>query len=107
MYQAWEERNPAKRIALAHDALVLSADCADAYVLLAEEESPTLRDALVYWQDGVAAGERALGPEYFRDNAGHFWGLLETRGYMRARIGLASTLWRLNRKEESLEHYRV
>jgi tetratricopeptide (TPR) repeat protein len=106
MYQAWEETNPAKRIALAHDALVVSANCADAYVLLAEDEADTLNRALELYQEGVAAGERALGAKYFKRNAGHFWGLLETRPYMRARAGLARTLWRVKRYDEAIAHYR-
>jgi tetratricopeptide (TPR) repeat protein len=106
MYRAWEERNPAKRIALAHDALAASPNCADAHVLLAEEEAPTVEKALEYYRKGVAAGERALGPEYFAENAGAFWGLLETRPYMRARLGLADALWRLLQTDEAIAHFR-
>ncbi len=106
MYRAWEQTNPAKRIALAHDALALSPNCADAYVLLAEEEADTLNRALELYQRGIEAGERALGAKYFKRNAGHFWGLLETRPYMRAREGLARTLWRLKRYEQAIAHYR-
>jgi tetratricopeptide (TPR) repeat protein len=107
MYKAWEESNPAKRLNLAHKALATSPDCADAYVLLAEEEADTLARAEAYYQKGVEAGERALGSEYFRENQGHFWGLLETRPYMRAREGLANTLWALNHREAAVEHYRA
>ncbi len=106
MYQAFEEMNPGKRIALAHEALALSPNCADAYVLLAEEEADTIRRALDYYQQGVAAGERALGKDFFEENAGDFWAILETRPYMRARQGLADALWRLKRQDEALEHYR-
>ena len=106
MYRAWEETNPARRIALAHEALSISTDCADAYVLLAEEEADTVGRALEYYRLGVAAGERALGAAYFREFAGEFWGPLETRPYMRARKGLADTLWQLRRGEEAIEHYR-
>lgn len=106
MYRAWEEQNPKRRIALAHEALKLSADCADAYVLLAEEEAKTLGDALRYYQQGVAAGERALGKGAFQQYLGHFWGVLETRPYMRARQGLANVLWELDRKDEAIVHYR-
>jgi tetratricopeptide (TPR) repeat protein len=105
MYQAFEEANPAKRIALAHDALAISPDCADAYVLLAEEEADTVGRALELYQEGVAAGTKALGKS-FNEHAGSFWGILETRPYMRARRGLADTLWRVGRKEEALAHYR-
>lgn len=105
MYRAWEEHNPGRRIILAHEALDISPDCADAFVLLAEEEADTLGRALEYYQRGVEVGERALGKAYFEEYAGHFWGLLETRPYMRARLGLANALWELGRKEEALPHY--
>ena len=106
MYQAFEEPNPGKRIALAHEALSISPNCADAYVLLAEEEADTIQRALEYYQQGVMAGERALGKAFFEENAGDFWAILETRPYMRARQGLADVLWRLKRQDEALGHYR-
>jgi tetratricopeptide (TPR) repeat protein len=106
MYRAFETTNPAKRITLAHDALAITSNCADAYVLLAEEEADTIQRALEYYEQGVAAGERALGKEFFEENAGHFWGILETRPYMRARQGLADILWRLKRKDEARDHFR-
>jgi tetratricopeptide (TPR) repeat protein len=106
MYQAWEEKNPARRLILAHEALSISPDCTDAYVLLAEEEADTLGRALEYYKEGLEAGVRILGPAYFEENEGHFWGLLETRPYMRAREGLANTLWELGREEEAIGHFR-
>ncbi len=39
MYQAWDQAEPRKRIALANKALTISPLCADAYVLLAEEKA--------------------------------------------------------------------
>lgn len=106
MYQAWDERNPKQRIALARKALKTSPDCADAYVLLAEEEAANAGEALALYEQGLAAGERALGLAFFAENVGHFWGLLESRPYMRARQGLATTLWQIGRKEEASQHYR-
>ncbi|HLE28045.1 MAG TPA: hypothetical protein VI793_08005 [Anaerolineales bacterium] len=106
MYRAFDEANPAKRISLAHKALATSPNCADAYVLLAEEEADTVARALGYYQKAVEAGERALGPDYFQHEAGYFWGILETRPYMRARFGLASSLWRLGRRDEAAAHFR-
>jgi len=41
----------------------------------------------------VAAGERALGKDFFAKYAGCFWQELATRPYMRARLGLAMTFW--------------
>jgi tetratricopeptide (TPR) repeat protein len=106
MYTAWETDNPARRISLAHRALSISPDCADAYVLLAEEEADTTARALALYEKSMAAGEHALGPGYFKHEAGRFWGILETRPYMRARQGVADCLWKLNRRDEALGHYR-
>jgi tetratricopeptide (TPR) repeat protein len=106
MYKAWDESHPGKRITLAHQALATSRNCADAYVLLAEEEADTVGRALEYYQQGVEAGRRALGEDYFRDAVGHFWGLLETRPYMRALNGKADMLWQLRRHEEAIALFR-
>lgn len=105
IYRAFESRGR-RRIQLARKALELSADCADAYVVLAEEShAPEAARAL--YEQGVAAGERALGPDVFTQEAGRFWGLVHTRPYMRARLGLARSLEGLDRLDEAIEHYRA
>jgi tetratricopeptide (TPR) repeat protein len=103
LYRAFEEPAEQRRVQLAHDALAISPDCADAYVLLAEHAS-SRKEALRLYEQGVAAGERALGPEAFQRDAGHFWGLLETRPYLRARLGLAHALWTAGRRDEAVRH---
>ena len=105
MYNAFETENTSKRMQLARRALKVSKDCADAYVLLAEENAKDLQEARELYEQGVEAGERALGEEIFEEDAGHFWAILETRSYMRAREGLATCLWELGEKEEALDHY--
>ena len=100
MYQAWEEANPARRASLAKKALKISANCADAYVCLAEMTA-NHRQALELFQKGVEAGRRALGRAFFDDeeNTGHFWGILETRPFMRALEGYGTALWELGRRD--------
>ena len=105
MYQAFDADSPKRQVALALKAIETCRECADAYVLLAEY-ADTLVEALDLYQQGVAAGERALGEEGFREYEGHFWGFLETRPYMRARQGLAECLWAAGRREEAVEHYQ-
>jgi tetratricopeptide (TPR) repeat protein len=106
IYEAFETESSRKRVQLAKKALKVSPDCADAYVLLAEESAKSLQEAKDLYEKGVQAGERALGEETFEEEAGHFWGILETRPYMRAREGLATCLWELGEREEAIEHYR-
>ena len=56
-------------------------------------------------QIAVAAGERSLGKKFFKENTGYFWGLIETRPYMRARLQLAELLRGAGREEEAIGHY--
>jgi tetratricopeptide (TPR) repeat protein len=104
MFDAWESDDRRKRVALARRALAISADCADAYLLLAQEAAKTPAETLALLAEGVAAGERALGPTAFQDDAGDFWGLIETRPYMRTRQALALALWDAGRREDAVGH---
>jgi tetratricopeptide (TPR) repeat protein len=97
------ERTGRKRVKLARQALAISPDCAEAYVLLAEHaHTPEL--AIGFYEQAVAAGRRALG-ESFDGLVGEFWGHIETRPYMSARIELADLLEHVGRIEEAIAHY--
>src|SRR5713226_6551800 len=106
MYDAWERTSRRDRVALAHKALAMSPLCADAYVLLAEEEAKSADEALEYYRKGVEVAEQALGTKRFKECAGHFWGFLETRPYMRARAGLAATLYAHGEIDVAMSHYQ-
>jgi tetratricopeptide (TPR) repeat protein len=106
MYQAWESPSRPRRLELAGKALELSPDCADAYVLLAQERAASPAEAAELYRKAVEAGARALGKRAFKDDVGHFWGLLETRPYMRARAGLAQALRAAGQTDEAIAHYR-
>ena len=71
------------------------------------------------WPNTPAAGKEALasvrdrvsppasgrwGRKPLQRDAGHFSGLLETRPYMRARLGLAHALWTAGRRDEAVGH---
>ncbi|RLE27287.1 hypothetical protein DRJ54_07935, partial [Candidatus Acetothermia bacterium] len=105
VYEAWETEGP-ERVTLARKALEICPDCADAYVILAVETACSTAEARDLYAQGVAAAERALGPEFFEEEVGHFWGLLSTRPYMRARLGLAQCLWELGEYEAAIEHFQ-
>lgn len=106
MYDAFEASTRKQRVTLARKALTISPLCADAYVMLAEEAAVTVEECHAFYAKGVEAGELALGKEAFVDDIGHFWGLLETRPYMRARAGLAQTLWALEERDQAIAHYQ-
>lgn len=103
VYQAWEIPNPAKRISLAKRALEICPDCADAHMLLAEEQAGNLEESIERFQQAVEAGGRAIGDD-FESGVGHFWGLLETRPYMRARCALALAKWEFGERSVAIRH---
>jgi tetratricopeptide (TPR) repeat protein len=102
-YDAMEATGRLK-VKLARRALALSEDCADACVVLAEATSSP-EEACDWYRRGIEAGARALG-DRLTTLAGEFWGHLETRPYMRARLGLAQILRALGKDDEALSHYR-
>jgi len=106
VFEAWESPDPGVRAAQARKALELWPDCADAWVILAQDMADTLLEAHEFYAEGVSAGERALGKAVFEDGVGHFWGILETRPYMRARLGLAQVLRHMGEIDEAAGHLR-
>ena len=101
--RAWEARGR-RAVLLARQALQIWPDCADAYNLLASR-APDPESAGELYERAMAAGVRAMEPGTFGE-AGHFWGLLETRPYMRAREGLAQSLVERERPAEAAEHFQ-
>jgi hypothetical protein len=69
MYDAWDQSSKRARVDLAHKALAISPLCADAYVLLAEEEAKSAEEALELFRKGVEVGEQALGPAGFKEGS--------------------------------------
>ena len=106
MYEAWDATTSKRAVTLAKKALKISPDCADAYVLLAQETAQSPEEEITLYRQGVEAGERALGKEIFKNAVGFFWEIFETRPYMRARAGLAECLWDAGRREEAVGHYQ-
>ena len=92
-----------RQIQLAREALELDPDNADALDILARRAGdPEQRLAL--YRQALDAGRRAIGDE-FDSLVGHFWGFVQTRPYMRARVGLAMALRDLGRHQEALDHF--
>jgi len=91
---AWQAMDSDKDEAakLCHKALAIYPDCVDAIHLLADIESEWQRDFVVGVRKAIAAGRRDLGEKFFEENKGHFWGIIETRPFMRAMGSLAEEL---------------
>jgi tetratricopeptide (TPR) repeat protein len=106
VYEAWEAGTSEEAVALAKKALAISEDCADAYIILAQETASSPEEAAELYLKGVQAGERALGKKTFKEDAGHFWLIMETRPFMRALAGLADCLLALGQDEKAVACYK-
>jgi len=104
MYDAMDTEDPYEQADLMHRALTLDPDCVDAIVLQASF-TDDLDEAIEILSEAVATGEHSLGKTFFRENKGHFWGIFETRPYMRARAALADCLRQAGRLEEAIAHF--
>jgi tetratricopeptide (TPR) repeat protein len=102
--QATEAPTKARALALTRRALALDPDCVDALTNLAALASKTPEQAIEGLRVAVVAGERKLGVDFFHENKGYFWGLHETRPYMRARYQLADMLLAADRYDEAIRH---
>ncbi|KEZ48782.1 SEC-C domain-containing protein [Metabacillus indicus] len=87
IYEAMES-SPQKRVKLAKEAMEIYPFHPDAYNMLGDAESDPAKQLELYKQ-GMEAGEADLGKEIFKQDKGMFWGLIETRPYMRSKFNYA------------------
>lgn len=106
VYRAWETPSRKRAIELARRALELSADCVDAYLVLADLEAKTDEEAIALYRKAVETGRRTLGKKAFQEDAGHFWGLIDTRPFMRAMDSLACGLRYTDGEEGAIDIWR-
>ena len=99
------EAHGRRRKSLARKALKLWPECVDALGILAASETDPV-EAIKLLERAVEAGRKDLGEQAFTDDVGHFWGLTETRPYMRVRYSLAHGLWETGRTGDALDHFR-
>ncbi len=89
---------------LVKQALELDPNNADAYNYLAGIEKD-IDKAILMFEKAIRAGEKTLGKKFFKEEKGYFWGMIETRPYMRAKAGLAACLYAKNEVDKAIEIY--
>jgi hypothetical protein len=93
------------QLQLARRALARWPDCADGWLVLGNR-AKTPAEAIDCYEQAVAAGERAHGPEPFERDAGHLWSTVDARPYLRAKLALADALDAADRADDAIGHYR-
>lgn len=79
-----------KRKKLINDALKIDDNSIDAYVLLGND-SLSVKQALSYYEKALQIGEGKFR-DTFEEEKGHFWGIVSTRPFMRAKEAYAIAL---------------
>jgi len=87
VFEAYEQ-SVSKGKKLVKQALELNPNNVDAYNYLAGIEKD-IDKAIKMFEKAIKAGEKTLGKKFFKEEKGYFWGIIETRPYMRAKAGLA------------------
>ncbi|MCO6042537.1 hypothetical protein NG895_01325 [Aeoliella sp. ICT_H6.2] len=90
--------------AAATRAAEIDPNCIDALHILSQLGSENKAELVENLRRTVDRAEKNFGKKFFRENEGIFWGLLETRPYMRVRAELASLLYDVGETEEAIEH---
>lgn len=100
IYAAYD-LSPIKAKRHIEQALVLDPECISAYELLGSlEDSPVI--AAVFYEKGIAIGEKKFGGEYLKENVGMFWGLIETRPYMLCLLHEADCLYTMGKRKQCI-----
>ena len=106
-YDAMDAESRDEALRLTREALELDPDNVDALLTRLLYSGKTNEEQVLELRAIVAAGERSLGPEFMAENKGHFWGMMETRPYMRARAELAEVLRTFDRHVEAIAEYEA
>ena len=101
--QAWDATRPVERRKFARKALNLNLDCIDAYVVLAIE-SQSLAEKIALLKEGISVGDRIWATE-LEDSDFPWWGVMETRPYMRAMHNLGLEFQNAERDSEAEQIY--
>ena len=107
VFEAMETDDSLQMAELVGQALDINPLCVDAIVMLGQLTSESDEEMLDVLRLAVVAGEEDLGADYFEENRGCFWGLVETRPYMRARSFLAEMLEQTGCPEEAITEYEA
>ncbi|MDB6067404.1 MAG: hypothetical protein JWR26_3612 [Pedosphaera sp.] len=107
VYDAWEAATDEEQQALILRALEIDPTNVDALLRVADYAGVKGEAEIELLRKVVAIGEKSLGPKAFKEFAGAFWGFIETRPYMRARVRLAEVLRMAGRMDEAVAEYQA
>ena len=106
-YDAMEAATDEDEFELIQKALKLDPGNVDALLAVLQHRPLGEEDEIEVLRKIVALGEQRLGQKAFKNCAGGFWGSIETRPYMRARVQLAEALRGAGRLDEAIVEWEA
>lgn len=103
--EAWNQKNYNKKVKLAREALEISKNCAEAYIILSYDNSLSIKEQKALVVNGIEAAENAIGKENIKNYIGKFLDLEITRPYYSAKYRLGNLLWSINEKLEAIKEF--
>lgn len=103
LYDAYAKSESEDRVRLAKQALQIFPNCADAYVILGEDEASSEKEELKYYTKGVEVGRLMLDPKAVEAYPGALWTVTKMRPFLRAMSGYALTQWTLGNRQKGIE----
>ena len=94
--------NPKKGVGFAKQALENDPENIRALNYMAGTEKDDEKSLALYAK-AAEIGEKKLGKDFFKENRGHFWDMVEARPYMTARQGMAQCLNEMGKWEEAVD----
>lgn len=104
-WQAMDSPTYARAKKLYDKALSIDPDCTDALIHKAGRSKSLCQAEALLERAVLKAAERLGGQAFFQKNQGHFWGMMETRPYMRAKAALAATYVESGRSLDAIAEY--
>jgi tetratricopeptide (TPR) repeat protein len=105
VYDAWEAATDDREAQLMARALKLNPGNVDALLYMMDAARLSSEEEIEALQNIVAIGQEQLGAKEFKELEGHFWVVIETRPYMRARQKLSECLREAGRFDEAIVQY--
>jgi tetratricopeptide (TPR) repeat protein len=102
-YDALETGDVAEAIRLIGEALKLDPDCTDANRLMVSLLPATLENRIHLMREVVEKAELGMGDEFIEETLGHFWGVISTRPYMRAKQHLGELFVEAGKFDAAIE----
>ena len=103
VFQANEAQTMDEARDLYHRALALDPDNVEAKMGMALTTFDDPLALIARMREIIAEAETHFGEDFMRENKGHFWGVVETRPYMRVRHELVQFLLANDKREEAVK----